>query len=82
MQYREFHQAHLGVYLSSNAAERQQTYGKHLQARERLHQELPLARVLREETDVGSHVDPSHHDLKNCAALPVLAAVGEGRLPR
>ena len=52
---------------------------QHLKAGEGLHQELLFLGVLREEADVGAHVDAAHRDLEDGAALSVLAAVGECR---
>ena len=49
-----------------------------------LHEELSLAGVLREEADVGADVDAPDCDLedRDGAALPVLATVGQFRIPR
>ena len=58
--------------------------GRDLEAGEVLHEELSLAGVLREEADVGADVDAPDCDLedRDGAALPVLATVGQFRIPR
>ncbi len=54
--------------------------GADLEAGEGLHEELSLARVLREKADGGANVDAANLDLEDSAALVLDAAVVDGHL--